>query len=128
MAHYTKAFSSFSTNDLQAARKFYAGVLQIDTKELSHFLELHIGETEIVIYAKDNHEPATFTVLNFYVQDLEQEVAALKQKGIAFEQYDLPGLRTNKDGILADEEMKMKTAWFKDPAGNILSLIQKTET
>ena len=125
MCRYLKAFSSFSTNDLAAARKFYAEDLAIEVKAQDHFLELQIGEQEVLIYPKDNHEPATFTVLNFYVQDLEKEVAALKQKGVPFESYDTPDIKTNEQDILEDPAMQMKIAWFKDPAGNILSLIEQ---
>ena len=124
MPRYSKAFSSFSTNDLEAAKKFYGTVLELKISDKGDIVQLYVGEQEIVIYPKDNHEPATFTVLNFYVPDIEKEVAVLKQKGISFESYDTPDIKTNEQNILIDEEMQMKIAWFKDPAGNILSLIQ----
>lgn len=125
MAKYLKTFSSFSTNDLQAARKFYGDILQLAIKERDQLLELDVPGASVLVYPKDNHEPATFTVLNFVVSDLQQEVAALKQKGVVFESYDFPGFKTNEDNILVDEKMQMKIAWFTDTAGNILSLIEE---
>ncbi len=125
MARYLKAFSSFSTNDLPAARKFYGDILQLTVTERDQLLELQVPGGNVLVYPKDNHEPATFTVLNFVVTDLRKEVAALKEKGVMFEHYDFPGFETNEENIMVDEKMKMKIAWFTDTAGNILSLIEE---
>jgi predicted enzyme related to lactoylglutathione lyase len=117
----TKAFSSFSVDDIKAAKKFYADTLKLDVKELPDMgLELTIaGSNPVFIYPKDNHTPATFTVLNFPVKDVEQAVDALTKKGVKFEQY--PEMETNAKGISTWDDHSM--AWFKDPAGNILSVI-----
>lgn len=119
----TKAFSSFATNNTAAARKFYADTLQLSVTETKGMLHLHLnGAGDILIYPKPEHVPATFTVLNFNVADVKKAVAELKQAGIVFEHY--PGLNTETDHIMRSEEMRVAQAWFKDPSGNILSVIE----
>ena len=120
-----KAFSGYSANDVQAAKKFYGDVLGIETKMgIEGILELHIaGSSPVIIYPKDNHEPATFTVLNFPVPDIEDAVAGLKAKGVVFESYNLPNFKTDDDNIFRGGGPLI--AWFKDPAGNILSVIEE---
>ena len=120
-----KAFSGYSANDVQAAKKFYGDVLGIETKMgMEGILELHIaGSSPVIIYPKDNHEPATFTVLNFPVPDIEDAVAGLKAKGVVFESYNLPNFKTDDDNIFRGGGPLI--AWFKDPAGNILSVIEE---
>lgn len=122
----TKAFSSFSSNDIPAAKKFYGETLGLETSEpMDGLLALHFGGgTEVMIYPKDNHTPATFTVLNFPVDDIEAAVARLKEHGIRFEHYDEPDLKTGADGISRGNGGPM-IAWFKDPAGNILSVLEE---
>jgi len=121
----TKAFSGFSVNDLAKAREFYGNTLGLDVREMPEGLELHIaGGARIFIYPKPNHTPATFTILNFPVDDLEQAVDKLKQVGVRFEHYDLEDLKTDKDGI-AHGPHGPDIAWFKDPAGNILSVLSE---
>jgi len=124
MLKNSKAFSSFSANDLQKAKEFYQIILGLDVKEGSMgTLELHIfGSLPILIYPKPNHEPASFTVLNFPVEDIDAAVDDLISKGVQFEHYDYEGLKTDSKGIFRDEGPII--AWFKDPAGNILSLIE----
>ncbi len=119
----TKAFSSFSVNDLQKAKEFYGKMLGVEVKDNPMgLIELHIsGSNNILVYPKPNHEPATFTVLNFPVDDIDKAVDELTAKGIVFEQYS--ELKTDEKGISRDPNGP-KIAWFKDPAGNILSVLQ----
>ena len=119
----TKAFSSFSVNNLQEAKEFYSKTLGLDVKDNSMgLIELHIaGSNNILVYPKPNHEPATFTVLNFPVDDIDKTVDELTAKGIVFEQYS--ELKTDEKGISRDPNGP-KIAWFKDPAGNILSVLK----
>lgn len=120
----SKAFSSFSVNDLQKARDFYGRTLGLDVKEDRRGLNLRIGGADAVfLYPKPNHTPATFTVLNFLVGSVEEAVAQLAAKGVRFEKYDLPGIKTDDKGIARAGEGPT-IAWFKDPAGNILSVIE----
>jgi len=122
----SKAFSGFSTNDITKAKHFYGEVLGIRVKEAmgGMVLQLHIqGSIPVMIYQKDNHEPATFTVLNFPVADISVAVAALKARGVTFESYDTPGIKTGPDNISRGEGPSI--AWFKDPAGNILSVLEE---
>ena len=118
----TKAFSGFSVDDLQKAKQFYGEVLGLEVSE-NMGLELHIaGGTHILVYPKPNHIPATFTILNFPVDNIEQAVEALRKKGVIFEQYDDP-IKTGEDGIFRGGGPNI--AWFKDPAGNILSVLEQ---
>ena len=121
----TKAFSGFSVNNIAAAKQFYGTTLGLDVEEQSYALELKIaGGTHVFIYPKDDHTPATFTVLNFPVDAIDEAVDTLRQKGITFEHY--PGMTDEKDiarGIA--KGMGPDIAWFKDPAGNILSVLQE---
>lgn len=121
----SKAFSSFSVNDLQTAKKFYSEVLGLKVVDNPMgLIELHLTDRQhIMIYPKPNHEPATFTVLNFRVNNIEKTVDELIQKGITFEQYE-GTIKTNEKGIARDSEGPA-IAWFKDPAGNILSVIEE---
>ena len=122
----TKAFSSFSVDNLEKAEQFYVELLQLGIsvhKEMGLF-QLHTnGGNDIVVYEKPNHVPATFTILNFPVQDVETSVKELKNLGITFENYDMPDLKTDADNISRDNGGPT-VAWFKDPAGNILSLME----
>jgi len=120
----SKAFSGFSTNDTDEAKTFYADTLGLEvTDGIEGILQLHIaGSTPVIIYPKPNHEPATFTVLNFPVPDVEKAVLELKSKGVTFEKYDAPEMKTDDDDIFRGGGPHI--AWFKDPAGNILSVMQ----
>jgi len=121
-----KAFSGYSANDIGEATTFYRDILGLTVKEgMEGILELHIaGSTPLIIYPKPNHEPATFTVLNFPVPDVEEAVAELKSKGVTFESYDLPDFKTDDDDIFRGGGPVI--AWFKDPAGNILSVLEES--
>ncbi|HEX3010071.1 MAG TPA: VOC family protein [Bacteroidales bacterium] len=125
MLHINKAFSSFSVNDLNEVRKFYEQTLGLDVQKepaMDGILNLNINGHLIVMYEKADHKPATFTVLNFQVDDVEKAVDDLEKKGVKFERYNLPGIKTDSRGIFRGEGPTI--AWFKDPAGNILSVIE----
>ena len=123
----TKAFSGFSVNDLQKAKEFYQQTLGLEVTEgMMGILTLHLsGGARIIIYPKPNHVPATFTILNFPVTDVEKAVDELISRGIVFEQYDEP-MKTNEKGILKSDGRGPDIAWFKDPAGNIISVLQES--
>jgi catechol 2,3-dioxygenase-like lactoylglutathione lyase family enzyme len=118
------AFSGFSVSDQAAAKKFYADTLGLEVKEDGMGLHLHLaGGAEIFVYAKPDHEPASFTILNFPVKDIDAAVAELKAKGVKFEHYE--GLNGPDDDIARGRERNQgpDIAWFKDPAGNILAVL-----
>ena len=119
----TKAFSGFAVNDVQKAKEFYGQTLGLDVSEAHGLLELHIaGGTNILMYPKENHTPATFTILNFPVDNIEQAVNELVSRGVQFESYNESGLVTDERGIFRGGGPKI--AWFKDPAGNLLSVLE----
>lgn len=120
----TRAFSGFSVNDLAAAKEFYGRTLGLDVEEGPGNLTLKIaGGNNIFIYPKDDHIPATYTILNFPVDDIDQAVDELNSKGITCEHY---GNTTDERGILRGSARGQgpDIAWFKDPAGNILSVLK----
>jgi predicted enzyme related to lactoylglutathione lyase len=125
MFRQTKAFSGFSVNDIQKAKEFYGQTLGLEvTEEAMGILTLHIsGGGKIIIYPKPNHTPATFTILNFPVTDVEKTVDELTSRGVQFEQYDFGQMKTDKKGIVRGQGPTI--AWFKDPAGNILSVLEE---
>ena len=120
MFENTKAFSGFSVDDTEQARQFYGGVLGLRVSEDHGILTLHIaGDRDTIVYPKGSeHTPATFTILNFPVDDIEAAVDALSARGVEFEHYDF----TDPKGI--NRQGGPLIAWFKDPAGNTLSVIQ----
>ena len=121
----TKAFSGFSVDDLEAAKKFYSQTLGVKVEEDDAGLMLHIaGGNPILIYPKPDHQPATYTILNFPVDDIDQAVDDLISKGVVFEQYEN---MTDKKGIARGiaAHQGPDIAWFKDPAGNILSVLHE---
>ena len=119
----TRAFSGFSVNDLQRAKEFYGQTLGLDVSEANGLLQLHLaGGMTILVYPKDNHTPATFTILNFPVANIEQAVDELARKGVRFESYNEGDLVTDEKGISRGGGPNI--AWFKDPAGNILSVLE----
>jgi len=116
------AFSGFSSDDVPKAKEFYGQTLGLDVSEENGMLTLEIaGGQTVLIYPKEDHEPATYTILNFPVKDIEHAVDALAERGIAFEQYG-EGMHQDERGIMRGEGPPI--AWFKDPAGNILSILQ----
>lgn len=124
MFRSNRAFSSFSVDDLKRAKAFYGATLGLPVLEDPMGLELKLGGGGTVfVYEKPKHEPATFTVLNINVDDIEQAMKRLNAAGVKFEHYDFGDYSTDDKGVLADD--KMKIAWFKDPAGNVLSVIEE---
>lgn len=120
----THAFSSFSVDDIKKAKEFYGKTLGLKISECCGALELHTGGgSEIFVYPKDNHKPATFTVLNFPVDNIEKAVDDLKKLGVRFETYTEGDLKTDEKGICRGNDHKI--AWFKDPAGNFLSVLEE---
>jgi catechol 2,3-dioxygenase-like lactoylglutathione lyase family enzyme len=117
------AFSGFSVDDLEKAKAFYGEVLGLELSEMNGLLELHLGGgARVLIYPKPNHTPATFTILNFPVASVEEAVDELTRRGVRFERYDEEDLKTDAKGIARGEGPTI--AWFKDPAGNILSVLE----
>jgi len=118
----SKVFSSFSVGDLKKAKEFYGQTLGLNLSESDHGLELHPGgDAGVFIYPKPNPTPASFPVLNFLVEDIGRAVAELHDKGVKFEHYD-GDIKTDAKGIHRNGGPVI--AWFKDPAGNILSVLQ----
>ena len=117
-----ETFSSFSVDDLKVAKAFYGDTLGLDVNESQEGLELRLDGNTVFIYSKPNHAPASFTVLNFLVDDIEEAVAEIERLGLSLEHYDLPNLKTDNQGIMRGPGPQI--AWFKDPAGNILSVLE----
>ena len=116
------AYSGFSANDIAAARSFYANTLGLNVTEEEGMLTLHIsGGANVLIYPKDDHQPSTYTCLNFPVTDIESTVDALVGRGVTFLRYD--GMPQDERGIV--REWGPPIAWFTDPAGNVLSVIEE---
>jgi catechol 2,3-dioxygenase-like lactoylglutathione lyase family enzyme len=125
MLNLNKAFSSFSVNDIQKAREFYGTTLELKLAsgpEGTLVVSLS-GGAKALMYPKPNHQPATFTVLNFPVDSVEEAVGELSQRGVRFEVYNEPNLKTDSRGISRGNGPTI--AWFKDPAGNILSVLEE---
>ena len=117
----SKAFSGFAVGDIEAARAFYADTLGLEVTEENGMLTLHLaGERPTLVYPKEDHEPATYTILNFPVDDIDAAVDALMEKGVAFELYE--GAPQDAKGIV--REYGPPIAWFRDPSGNVLSVIK----
>jgi catechol 2,3-dioxygenase-like lactoylglutathione lyase family enzyme len=120
-----KAFSGFSVNDIQKAKDFYGRTLGLEVSESHGLLTLHLGGgTDVLIYPKPNHSPATFTILNFPVENVDESVDELAKRGVRFEIYDESDIKTDEKGIMRGNGPTI--AWFKDPAGNVLSVIEET--
>lgn len=118
----TKAFSSFSVKDLDEAKRFYGQTLGLEVSESDEGLILQTkGGIDVFIYPKPDHTPATFTVLNFVVDDVDRTVDELTKMGIRFQIYEKGELKTDDRGVF---QGKPKIAWFKDPAGNFLSILE----
>ena len=118
----TKAFSGFAVPDIEQAQQFYGGTLGIKVTEEYGMLTLHLngGERPTLIYPKPDHEPAGFTILNFQVDDVDTAVDALTERGVTIEKYD--GFDQDEKGIMRGNGPDI--AWFKDPAGNVLSVLK----
>jgi len=121
----SKAFSTYSANDIPTAKQFYGETLGLEVTEQMDGLGLQLaGGGSGFIYPKDDHEPATFTVLNFAVDDVAAAVDRLTEAGVQFERYE-GELQTDEKGIFRGDGEAPTIAWFKDPAGNILSVIEQ---
>ena len=124
MFENTKAFSGFAVDDLPRAKEFYGETLGLRVSEEYGLLTLHIaGDRPTLVYPKPDHTPATFTILNFPVDDIEAAVDTLTARGVSFERYEGTEMETDEKGIFRGEGPYI--AWFKDPAGNILSVLQE---
>jgi catechol 2,3-dioxygenase-like lactoylglutathione lyase family enzyme len=123
MLGQSKAFSGFAVSDTQKAKEFYGRTLGLEVSEEHGLLKLHLaGGTTVLIYPKPNHVAATFTILNFPVDNVDKAVDELTKRGVRFETYTDPTLKTDGRGIFRGGGPVI--AWFKDPAGNILSVLQ----
>ena len=117
----SKAFNGFAAPDIEEARRFYSETLGIETSEENGLLTLHLpGDRPTMIYLKPDFEPATYTILNFPVEDIDAAVDELVSRGVEIERYD--GFGQDEKGIARDAGPPI--AWFRDPAGNILAVLQ----
>jgi predicted enzyme related to lactoylglutathione lyase len=125
----SKVFSSFSVDDLDKARQFYSQTLglEVSVDDKMGLLDVHLPSGDLMIYPKNDHKPATFTLLNFSVEDVDAAVDELTKYGVQFEKYDSPDLKTDEKGIARGLSTGQgpDIAWFKDPAGNILAVLQE---
>ena len=118
----TKAFSGFAVDDLRKAQEFYGETLGLKTSEEHGLMTLHLaGDRDTLVYPKPDFTPATYTILNFPVDDIDKAVDELAARGVRFERYD--GSDQDEKGIFRNEGPYI--AWFKDPAGNVLSVLQE---
>ena len=119
----TKAFSGFAVDDIKKARQFYAETLGLEVTEENGMLTLHIaGDRPTLVYPKPNHTPASFTILNFPVDDIEAAIDQLTARGVVFERYEGTPAATDEKGIFRGGGPLI--AWFTDPAGNVLSVVE----
>jgi catechol 2,3-dioxygenase-like lactoylglutathione lyase family enzyme len=119
----TKAFSGFAVDDIERAKQFYAETLGLEVTEENDLLTLHIaGDRPILVYPKPDHTPASFTILNFPVDDIEPAVDQLAARGVVFERYEGTPVATDEKGIFRGGGPLI--AWFTDPAGNVLSVVE----
>ncbi len=121
----TPTMITFSTDDLDAAKQFYTEKLGLDVDDsMPGMLQLKVPGNTVMLYAKKNHQPATYTVLNFTVPDLPAAMRELEGKGVVFERYDLPDIKTDDNGVV--DYGAMKIAFFNDPAGNNHAVLEMT--
>jgi catechol 2,3-dioxygenase-like lactoylglutathione lyase family enzyme len=125
MLEQSHAFSGFSVKDLGRAKTFYGKTLGLEVEDGPEgVLKLHLsGGMDVVVYPKPNHTPASFTILNFPVKDIDKAVDELSARGVRFEHYDEASIKTDAKGVHRNGGPKI--AWFKDPDGNILSVIEE---
>ena len=118
----SKAFSGFSVDDIDAAKRFYGQTLGLRVSEQHGMLTLHLaGDRDILVYPKPDHTPATYTILNFPVDDIDKAVDELAARGVQLQRY--PEMPADAKGVLRDQGPPI--AWFTDPAGNVLSVLQQ---
>lgn len=124
MFRASNAFSGFSVNDVPAAMKFYGDTLGLKVSEDHGIMTISLANGgSVIAYPKENHEPATFTILNFPVPDVDKAVDELSKRGVQFERYATKDIKTDAKGIMRGNGPTI--AWFKDPAGNILSVLDE---
>ena len=125
MFKFKNAFSGFAVNDIQKAKEFYEKTLGVNvSEEEMGLLSLKLSDnTTVMIYPKPDHTPATFTILNFAVDDIDTAVDELVKSGVKFEHYNEKDLKTDDKGIMRGNGPDI--AWFKDPSGNILSILKE---
>jgi len=127
MLENSKAYSGFAVDDIQAAKAFYGDTLGLSVSEQNGMLTLHIaGDRDILVYPKPDHVPAAYTILNFPVDDIDEAVDELARRGVSFERYD--AMEQDEKGIARGLAAGRgpDIAWFKDPAGNVLSVLQES--
>lgn len=118
----TRAFSGFSVDDVETAKDFYGGTLGLDVTEENGMLSIHIADGGVIlVYPKTDHAPATFTILNFPVDDIDRAVDELIERGVAILRYE--GFDQDEKGVARGEGPPI--AWFTDPAGNVLSVLEE---
>ncbi|MFL6465811.1 MAG: VOC family protein [Bryobacteraceae bacterium] len=122
MLEASKAFSSYSVNDIEKAKQFYGNTLGLQVSGGPEGT-IRVSEARVLIYPKPSHQAANFTVLNFPVENIENAVDELSKRGVRFEKYNQPELKTDDRGIFRGRGPVI--AWFKDPAGNILSVLEQ---
>ncbi|CAN5318631.1 VOC family protein [soil metagenome] len=130
MLNSPNIFTSFSTNDIDRTRSFYADTLGLDVEKMSIGLSISLaGGGKVFVYPKPDHTPASFTILNFPVENIDDAVTELKSKGVTFESYK-GQIATDENDILRSDDPSQgpSIAWFKDPAGNILSVLESAKT
>jgi predicted enzyme related to lactoylglutathione lyase len=127
MLNKHRPFSGFSVNDIAKAMEFYGRTLGLKVSQSGQIMTIHLnGGTDVLVYPKPNHTPATFTILNFPVGSVDATVDELAKRGVRFEIYSQPDIKTDAKGICRNPGGPV-IAWFKDPAGNILSVLEATE-
>lgn len=128
MFRNTEAYSGFAVDDLDQARQFYGEVLGLpvsEVEEMPQLMTLHLaGDRPVLVYQKPDFVPATYTILNFAVPDVGKAAAELADRGVTFERYE--GFSHDEDGVVRGQGPDI--AWFKDPAGNVLSVVQQADT
>ena len=120
-------FASFAVKDIELARKFYGGTLGLDVREDKEMgiLEIHSPDkSHVLVYPKPDHQPAVFTVLNLQVRDIDEIVDSLTSAGLRFERYNTDDIRTDAKGVARGEKQGPSIAWFRDPSGNIVSVME----
>ena len=120
-------FASFAVKDIEPARQFYGRTLGLDVRDVDEMgvLEIHGPDNaRVLVYPKPDHQPATFTVLNMQVKDIDEAVDALTAVGVTFERYDTDDIKTDAKGVVRGDKQGPSIAWFRDPSGNIVSVLQ----
>lgn len=121
------AFSGYSSSDIDECKRFYADVLKLTITEQMGGFGFNLNGHQIFVYPKDDHAPASFTVLNFVVDDIDQTVDELAKNGVTFERYDNLPVGQDERGVLRGKDTGYgpNIAWFKDPSGNILAVVEE---